>query len=146
MNKAARSARLVSVTDDADGPIDPDKLARGLAIQKKRLALGLSSEREFMAASGVDRTTIGRAEEGKASPGTYDRLEAFLDKLDERMSSEREEMGEAVAEGAPSTFSLTVRIGALDWSATGSGAKEDAELIRQQLAELMKEAMREAKE
>jgi len=142
MNKASRRARLVSVSDDADGPIDPEKLARGQAIKAKRLALGVTSLREFEEASGMDRGTIGRAEKGNASPGTYDRLEAFLDDLDERMSSER---GEVSAEVAPDTIELTVSIGALDWSATVKGPRDMPEVLTQQLAELMKTAMREAK-
>lgn len=155
MARARSSARLVPVNDDdADGPIDPEKLARGQAIAKRRMAAGFTSVRAFEDAirqkgiKGLDRGTIGKAERGEASPGTYDRLEAFLADWDYETGSEREGMGDEKAEptpDGPDTIELTVSIGALDWTATVKGPRDMPEVLTQQLAELMKAAMREAK-
>lgn len=154
MDKATGSARLVPVTDDDMGPVDPEKLARGQAIRQRWHALGIRSIRELEDAAKrrgrklPDRGVMGNAEKGIAStsPGTYDRIEAFLAELEHEMSSEREEMVEAAeVSESPDVIELTVSIGALDWSATVKGPRDMPEVLTQQLAELMKAAMREAK-
>lgn len=56
-----------------------DYVERGQAIRRRRLALGFKSLREFSEATGLSREAVSKAEEGTASPGTYQRLEAWLD-------------------------------------------------------------------
>lgn len=56
---------------------------RGHAIKSRRLALGIKSLREFAEKTKVDRTAISNAEDGNGSGGTYDRLEAWLDRFEE---------------------------------------------------------------
>lgn len=52
--------------------------ARGEAIRRRRMALGISSVRELAIRSGVSRSATSAAEHGDASPGTYHRLEGYL--------------------------------------------------------------------
>jgi transcriptional regulator with XRE-family HTH domain len=60
---------------------------RGHAIRARRLGHGIKSVRAFAEASGVSRVAVTAAEAGEASTGTYDRLEAWLDRLEERDSA-----------------------------------------------------------
>ena len=55
---------------------------RGHAIKDRRMRRGIKSRRAFADATGVSREAITAAEEGRASEGTYDRLEAWLDAFD----------------------------------------------------------------
>lgn len=140
MEMARSSARLVPVSDGGGKNIE-----RGSEIKRRRLSHGIKSIRKFHEESGVSKEAITAAEAGTASPGTYERLEAWLalrDEYREAMEAEAE-MGEA---GEPHLFSMTVRIGALDWQASGSGRPEDADLIREQLEKLMDAAMRRREE
>lgn len=61
---------------------------RGHSIKERRLALGIKSVREFATASGVSREAVTAAEEGRASAGTYERLEAWLDAFDEEVGND----------------------------------------------------------
>lgn len=61
---------------------------RGDAIRNRRLAHGIRSVREFAEASGVSRNAVTAAEEGRASEGTYLRLEAWLDAFDHETGSD----------------------------------------------------------
>lgn len=45
--------------------------------------MGIKSLREFSRATGVARNAITAAEDGHGSEGTYQRLEAWLDRFDE---------------------------------------------------------------
>lgn len=56
---------------------------RGHGLKARRLALGIKSVREFAEASGIDREALGKAERGQGSAGTYDRAEAWLDRMEE---------------------------------------------------------------
>jgi hypothetical protein len=58
---------------------------RGRAINRRRLTLGIKSLREFVEASGVSRKAITAAEDGHGSKATYERLEAWLDRMEEEM-------------------------------------------------------------
>lgn len=51
---------------------------RGEQIKQRRLALGIDGYREFAEATGRDRDTLSRAEQGLASKTTLDWLEAWL--------------------------------------------------------------------
>lgn len=57
--------------------------ARGVAIKRRRLALGIKSVNEFAKVTGIDRGAVTRAESGTASEGTLDRLEAWLDDIEQ---------------------------------------------------------------
>lgn len=63
-------------------------ISRGDAIRKRRLEHGIRSVREFAEASGVSRNAVTAAEEGHASEGTYQRLEAWLDSFDQETGSD----------------------------------------------------------
>lgn len=56
--------------------------SRGERIKARRLALGIKSVREFAEASGISRDALGPAENGRASSGTYERAEAWLDRME----------------------------------------------------------------
>jgi transcriptional regulator with XRE-family HTH domain len=55
---------------------------RGAAIKRRRLALGIDGYRQFAEATGRDRETLTRAEQGNASKSTYDWIEAWLDRIE----------------------------------------------------------------
>lgn len=61
---------------------------RGAEIQRRRLAHGLRSLREFAERAGVSREAITNAEKGVASEGTYLRLEAWLDAYDHELGED----------------------------------------------------------
>jgi hypothetical protein len=52
--------------------------ARGAAIKRRRLDLEIDSLHQFHEATGLDRRTLARAEEGEASSKTLDWIEAWL--------------------------------------------------------------------
>lgn len=56
---------------------------RGHSIKARRLALGIKSLREFAEASGISREALTAAEKGQGSSATYERAEAWLDRMDE---------------------------------------------------------------
>lgn len=61
---------------------------RGQAIQRRRLAQGFKSERQFAVASGVSREAIKAAESGTARGDTYQRLEQFLDSFEHEVGED----------------------------------------------------------
>lgn len=94
MNQASVGAEWSPVTD---GTVPMSKEARGHAINRRRIAQGINSLREFAEATGLSRQTIARAEEGdpRTTETTFVRLEAFLDKFDYETSSEAEDAAAA---------------------------------------------------
>lgn len=76
----------MKTTPDRRGAVmsEDNRLARGTDIKRRRLALGLDSVSQFAEATGADRETIGRIEDGTASKGTYERIEAWLDRMEAR--------------------------------------------------------------
>ena len=79
--------------------------SRGKDLERRRLALGITSHRQFEEAVaeelGITRGTIARAEAGKASRNTYTALEAWL-------TRQEEEAGMDVPPPAPTSIKLTV--------------------------------------
>lgn len=67
----------------AAGSLPVSNLTRGQKLKTRRLALGIKSVREFAEASSIDREALGKAEKGQGSPGTYERAEAWLDRMEE---------------------------------------------------------------
>lgn len=59
---------------------------RGEAIKRRRLALDIGSHSKFEAVSEgkFPRSTVKRAEDGNASPNTYDAIELWLDRAEAR--------------------------------------------------------------
>lgn len=55
---------------------------RGLRIKARREAHGIKHMTEFAERTGVSREAATKAEQGQASEGTYQRLEAWLDAFD----------------------------------------------------------------
>jgi len=155
MQPARSRAGLAAVTDS------DEKIARGRRLAERRAALPMSQLRlaetmQELAAPGeatISRRTILKAEQGVGSDDTFRFYEAWLAKLEKVREGltpeERSDLEEAVAveesrEHIP--FTMTVRIGALDWQATVSGEPEDADLIREQMTKLMNAAMQRAPE
>lgn len=68
---------------------------RGREIQRRRLAHGFRSVREFQEhiyeSTGLSREAVGKAEKGTASLGTYVRLEAWLDAYDHEVGEDQPE-------------------------------------------------------
>lgn len=88
MNQSQVGAEWLPVSD---GTVPMSDEARGHAIKRRRLQLGINSLREFADQTGVARQTISRAEEGdgRTTETTYARLEMFLERLEsERPSSD----------------------------------------------------------
>lgn len=83
----------------SDGPqlLVVSNEARGHAIKRRRLALGIKSYDEFAKATGVSRGAITRAENGEpsASEATFGRLEAWLDKFEHETGSDAEDAAAA---------------------------------------------------
>lgn len=82
-----------------------DLRPRGRTIMRRRLAVGITSERAFADAvnadappgtRNIDKGTIGRAERGDASLGTYNRLEMWLDQREAELGITREPLAPAV--------------------------------------------------
>ena len=62
--------------------------ARGRAIKTRRFRHGIKSVRQLAIQSGVSREAATAAEEGQASELTYERLEAWLDTLEEEAGAD----------------------------------------------------------
>jgi len=157
MQPARSRAGLAAVTES------DEKIARGKRLAERRAALPMSQLRlaEYMqeqAAPGeatISRRTILKAEQGIGSDDTFGFYEAWLAKLEkvregltpqERSDLEEEEAVAVEESREHIPFTMTVRIGALDWQATVSGEPEDADLIREQMTKLMDAAMRRTSE
>lgn len=65
-----------------------DKTARGQAITRRRVTLGIRSINEFAAVTQVSRGAITAAEDGRGSENTYVRLETWLDRREEESGFE----------------------------------------------------------
>ena len=61
---------------------------RGKEIDRRRIAHGIRSVREFSERTGLSRETVTKALAGEASEGTYQRLEAWLDAFDEEVGED----------------------------------------------------------
>jgi len=98
MQAAVKGRRLRPVDDEA----------RGFAIKRRREALGMKVN-ELEARSGVERTTISRAEKNESTPVTYAKLEQALALAEEEMGMDAPGMGqvEFVVEGH---FGVRVRV------------------------------------
>ena len=90
------------------GVVTDEKKSRGQEIKRRRINAGLKSLHRFAAATErldmkVSREAITAAEKGAASPETYDRLEAFLDRWEEETGNDEDEAG-------PSPRQITFRV------------------------------------
>lgn len=85
MNQIRDRAEWLPVTD---GTVPMSDEARGHAIKRRRLQLGINSLRDFADQTGVARQTISRAEDGdtRTTETTYARLEMFLERLEAQQS------------------------------------------------------------
>jgi transcriptional regulator with XRE-family HTH domain len=134
MEAVARSARLVSVSDEED----KTKAERGAEIKRRRLAYGITSIHAFHGASGVSREAITAAENGQGSPGTLERLEAWLDNYDHEISSERDEA--STHEVRPADFvEFELTVDAIGLHIIGKGTTANMAEVRKQVADLYRE-------
>ena len=108
MDSMSNGSGLVPVSDEI----------RWHAIEQRYLRLGITSQRDLERAAeavemGISRAAIMKAAQGKASPGTYTRIEAALDEIEHRMTTEAEDLAEAaVKESGMVTFDLRGVFGA----------------------------------
>jgi len=146
---------LVAVTES------DEKIARGKRLAERRAALPMNQMQiaktiKEMAGPGdttLARETIVRLEKGEGSDDYYRYYETWLSRLEDLREglspedrSDLEEASAVESRGSRNPFTMTVRIGALDWQATVSGEPEDADLIREQMTKLMDAAMRRTSE
>lgn len=92
---------------DSHGPVGHNGNARAHGIRQRRIGLGIKSVREFAERSGVSREAVTAAEHGTASGGTYDRLEAWLDRA-ERENVARNTGGDQVEFRLSGSFGVDV--------------------------------------
>lgn len=71
-------------------PMDGERVSRGERLDARMTGLGMS-DRQLEELSGVNRATIAKARRGKASTGSYDRLERAI----EQSTTEPQVVGEA---------------------------------------------------
>lgn len=149
MQTTRSSAGLALVSDDVE-----DLKARGAAIKRRRLAAGIPTVNAWSEllrqpapgrkAMSMDRTTIGKAEAGESSPGSIERLEAWLDAWEHEISSEREEMGadEATSQEVRSSefFELEITVDAVGLHIVGkAGPDMSPDEVTRQVAELYRQ-------
>lgn len=87
-----------------------DEQTRGVTIKRRRNLLGIKSIREFAEATGVDRAAITRAEAGEGSPGTLDRLEAWLDRFEEEAGTNAPDQAGVVTFNLSGNFGVDVTV------------------------------------
>lgn len=96
---------------------------------RRRVGHDIRSQRDLAARSGLSRDAVKAAEAGTASENTFAKLEAYLDSLDQASSSP---IGVDEIEfditGPTTAFHVVVRT-----------SVENADLVRHQVAELMRE-------
>lgn len=78
MNTHTNGARLTPVTDES----------RGQGVKRRRLRHGIKSLREFAEKSGISREALTAAENGTASDGTYERIDAWFDRFEEEVGDD----------------------------------------------------------
>jgi transcriptional regulator with XRE-family HTH domain len=114
---APRRAGLAPVTD---------KKERGAALTQRRVGLGVHSVKEFSERTGVSREAVAKAERGAGSPGTYQRLEGWLD------SQVPPEHDHDVVE-----FDITGPV--TKWHFSVRGPADQADELREQVVKLVRE-------
>jgi transcriptional regulator with XRE-family HTH domain len=87
-----------------------DLRERGQVIQRRRLAHGFRSLREFAERTGLSRESVTKAERGEASVGTYQRLEAWLDAFDHEVGEENPPTVEQITFTVAGDFGVTVTV------------------------------------
>lgn len=130
---ALTSARLTPVTDSEE-----PTTVRGAEIKRRRLAHGIKSVRVFAEQTGVDRQAISKAEAGSGTPGTLERLEAWLDKFDHETQSEAEEASTHQVD--PGEFiEIEMIVEGDNLRIVGKGAPSNMDEVRRQIAALYRE-------
>lgn len=116
--------------------MSPDRVARGRAICERRKALGIFEISDFARRVGKSRNTIRAAEEGRASESTYLELEAWLDVESARQNAGLVPRGEDI-----DRIEFDISGPSTEWHFTVSGPIEEAELVRLQARDLMRDLM-----
>jgi hypothetical protein len=119
--------------------MSPDRGVRGHAISERRKALGVFEITDFARRTGKSRNTIRAAEEGRASESTYLELEAWLDVESARQNAGLVSRGEDV-----DRIEFDISGPSTEWRFTVSGPIEEAEQVRLQARELMRDLMSSA--
>lgn len=114
--------------------VTPDLTQRGRELFRRRLRHGLSAS-ELSRLSGVDRKTIARAERGEASPVSAQELWEFFGRLDAEKGVDTSAPEDPHAEDV--RFEVTGPH--TEWRVTVSGPADMADLLRQQVVELLRE-------
>lgn len=108
----------------------PDRELRGRAVQERRTALGIYSVAEFARRTGKSRDTLSAAEAGRASEPTYLELERWLEEAERQAPA-------AEIDGHSIRFEVTGPT--TKWQVRITGPVEEADALRHQVAELIRE-------
>lgn len=142
------------------GIMDEDersRLDRGSAIKGRRERLGIRSVRAFAAWMAENAERLGMqhpvsidaltaAEKGKASPQTYDRLEAFLGQLEHEVGIDQATLSpDGVEELAGQMIEVNLT-GNFGVSATVKGPREATDELKSLLAVLVQQMREEPKD
>lgn len=141
MSQTGNAARLTAVDNTgSDDEIQQPERARVFMERLRKLGMHEMPRREgaktlgisepawwnLRTGQGVYASTIAKAEAG---------LEAWLDEHG------RDIEGEASGDEPGETFELSVRIGAIDVAVTAKGRPEDADMVREQVRQLVIDLM-----
>jgi len=139
MTAIENAAGLRPVNTDDGTPPELSERARRLIARVKRHGIDDMSERELAEVLGIDRKTWDNILAGRGRASSLQKAEAGLERWVAEHGAEDEESA-----GIP--FTLTVNVGALNLEVTGSGAREDADMIREQVTKMVADWMRRGPE
>jgi transcriptional regulator with XRE-family HTH domain len=125
---------------------EPTPRGKALLDRLARLKISDMSDRELEKVLGINRATWSRIETGlNVRPSSFRKAEESLDAFVEEHGLEGDDALPAVPEPAPEIFELTVSVGALDLNVTAKGRPEDADLVREQVARIVMDLMRDSR-
>ena len=112
--------------------------ALGRRIEERRRALGIRSHADFSRQTGIARATIRAAEAGTASDVTYDRLGVWLAAQESLRRSELSDPADILDDMAD-RIEFEVTGPRTEWHVKVSGPTEQADELRRQVVELLRE-------
>lgn len=114
-----------------------DRASQGRQIAMRRAALGIRTHAEFSRRTGMSRATLASAEAGAASPNTYARLDLWLSEQEGDRPHEIDTPPPML--DIDNQISFEVSGPATEWHVKVSGPREEADELRRQVVELLKE-------
>ena len=128
MTRSVRRQAESPPVDEKSDSGSTEKVARWEGIKARALRHGITSVHQIANRADVSRGAVTAAEAGRASKGTYDRLEAWLDAFEE-------EIGADDPEPELVTFRIT---GATGVDITVSGPVANIDELRKSVEELLR--------